>query len=244
MLRLSLIKVLLTALVFPFAAGALTLTPAAEAAELYLPENTLEADAKAYMDGAETLSETVVMSKDGALMVVYDVFLDTTTDVARKFPGRTRSDGRYYVCDFDFAELKTLRVTERFNPFTHEPVIKGRPPVSETYRIPTLEEAMAQIKGLNDVTGRDVGISVELKEPAFFEGEGLDLLAAAVRIMTAHGYNYTGSNASLTILDDLEVVRSVELGWAGGLETEETLHPRLNEAKAILSARLTAKNIL
>ncbi len=186
----------------------------------FLPGHTLEADAQACMNGAQNLTESVAMSKDGFLMVVHEIFLDTTTDVAQKFPGRTRRDGRYYVSDFTAAELKTLRVYPRFNPITHEPVIKGHMPSDAVYRIPTLSEAMDQVEVLNFAERREIKICVELLEPAFFENEGLDILDAAIKTLTAYGYNYEGSGATLDVSDGLAAVRSIELGWEGGLDAE------------------------
>ena len=36
----------------------------------------------------------------------------------RKYPNRKREDGKYYVIDFTFEELKNLEVTERFDSET------------------------------------------------------------------------------------------------------------------------------
>ena len=59
------------------------------------------------------------MTKDGVLMVMHDPQLDTTTDVAKKFPDRHRDDGvKYYAVDFTLPEIETLTVTERFDPKT------------------------------------------------------------------------------------------------------------------------------
>ncbi len=223
MFRINLKTVLFASLLLPLAAGAVDIIPAQSAAG-NLPMNTLEADADSYLSGADSIAESAVMSKDGKLMVVHDIFLDTTTDVAQKFAGRARKDGRYYVCDFTADELKTLRVTERFDSITHEPVVKGRMPDSTAYRIPTLDEALTQLDVLNDVTGRNVSVRVEVKEPAFFEGEGLDILAEAAQIMTSHGYNYKGTSEALTASADPAAVRSAVTDWECGLKTATAMH--------------------
>ncbi|PHX58490.1 MAG: hypothetical protein CK522_03935 [Opitutia bacterium] len=56
----------------------------------YLPEHTLAAKALAYAQGADYLEQDLVLTKDGALIVQHDVTLDSTTDVAARFPGRQR----------------------------------------------------------------------------------------------------------------------------------------------------------
>jgi len=52
----------------------------------YLPEHTLEAKAMAYAMGADYIEQDVVMTKDDELIVIHDITLDRTTDVAEKFP--------------------------------------------------------------------------------------------------------------------------------------------------------------
>ena len=81
----------------------------------YLPEHTLAAKAMAYAMHADYLEQDVVATRDDELVVLHDIHLDRVTDVADRFPGRARSDGRYYVRDFDLVEVYELRVTERLN---------------------------------------------------------------------------------------------------------------------------------
>ena len=81
----------------------------------YLPEHTLPAKAMAYAMHPDYLEQDVVLSKDDVPIVIHDIHLDAVTNVAELFPDRKRKDGRYYVIDYTFDELKTLRVVERFN---------------------------------------------------------------------------------------------------------------------------------
>jgi glycerophosphoryl diester phosphodiesterase len=74
----------------------------------YLPEHTLEAKALAYGLGADYLEQDVVATRDAQLVVLHDLHLDDVTDVASRFPGRQRADGRHYAIDFDLAELQQL----------------------------------------------------------------------------------------------------------------------------------------
>ena len=188
-------------------------------ASAYLPEHTLEAKAYAYALGVDFIEQDVVMTKDGRLVVMHDVIVDTTTDVAEKFPGRAREDGRYYACDFTFDELRSLRLTERFNPKTKQPIFADRFPDSPIdYKIPSLEEEFYQIVGLNKSTGRNVKAYVEVKEPYFFLDQGLDVLKATVDMMTDFGFNTPDSGVILQIFDYEAVVRArTELGWKGDL---------------------------
>ncbi len=146
----------------------------------YLPEHTLAGVAMAHAMGADYIEQDVVLSRDGELLVLHDLTLDAVTDVAERFPGRERQDGRFYALDFDLAEIRTLRVHERRRA-DGEPAFPGRFARSDvTFRVPTLREEIALIQGLNRSTGRDVGVYVEPKSPAWHRAEGRDLLAACL----------------------------------------------------------------
>jgi len=108
------------------------------AASGYLPEHTLPAVAMAYAFGADYIEQDVALTKDGVLMVIHDIYLDATTNVKQVFPDRKRADGRFYVCDFTLAEIKSLRVGERVNPATGAPVFAGRFPMGASkFEMPT-----------------------------------------------------------------------------------------------------------
>lgn len=185
----------------------------------YLPEHTPEAKALAYGQGADFLEQDVVLSKDGVPVVFHDTVIDTTTDVAQKFPGRQRPDGRFYALDFTLAELKQLNATERFNPKTGKAVLPGRFPVGVgSFQVATLEEEIVFIQGLNRSSGRNVGIYPELKAPAWHRQEGRDLAAAVLPILRKHGYDDKAAACYVQCFEYAEVRRlRGELGWRGQL---------------------------
>ena len=82
----------------------------------YLPEHTLAAKTLAYGLGADFLEQDLVLTKDDVPVVLHDIYVDTVTDVAKRFPERKRADGRFYALDFTLAELKQLRVASRAGP--------------------------------------------------------------------------------------------------------------------------------
>ena len=71
----------------------------------YLPEHTLAAKACAHALGADYLEQDLVLTKDDVPVVLHDIYLDTVSNVATKFPNRQRADGRYYALDLTLAEL-------------------------------------------------------------------------------------------------------------------------------------------
>ena len=185
----------------------------------YLPEHTLAAKALAYGQGADFLEQDVVLSKDGVPVIFHDTHIDTTTDVAKKFPGRQRADGRFYALDFSVAELKQLNVTERFNPKTGKAAFPKRFPVGVgSFQVVTLEEEIQFIQALNRSTGRNVGLYPELKAPAWHRKEGRDLSAAVLPLLRKYGYDAKDSACYLQCFEYAEIKRlRGELGWSGKL---------------------------
>jgi glycerophosphoryl diester phosphodiesterase len=185
----------------------------------YLPEHTLAAKALAYGQGADFLEQDVVLSKDGVPVIFHDTHIDTTTDVAKKFPGRQRADGRFYALDFTVAELKQLNVTERFNPKTGKAAFPKRFPVGVgSFQVVTLEEEIQFIQALNRSTGCHVGLYPELKAPAWHRQEGRDLSAAVLPLLRKYGYDAKDSACYVQCFEYAEVRRlRGELGWKGKL---------------------------
>lgn len=183
----------------------------------YLPEHTLEAKAYAHALGADFLEQDLVLTKDDVPVVLHDIYLDTVTDVAKRFPQRKRADGRFYALDFTLAELKQLQVTERFNAKTGQPVFPRRFPAQRsTFQISTLEEELQLIEGLNRSTGRTVGIYPEIKQPKWHRVQGHDISRIVLPILLRHGYATKTDPCYLQCFELPEVKRlRQELGWRG-----------------------------
>ncbi len=174
----------------------------------YLPEHTLEAKALAYGLGADYLEQDVVATRDGELVVLHDLHLDDVTDVARRFSGRSRADGRHYVVDFDLAELQTLTVSERRNAGSAEARFPMRFPAGTgTFRIATLEQELDLIAGLNRSMQRTVGIYPEIKDPQWHRAHGIDLARLLLERLAAHGYDRRSSLAFVQCFDAKELRR-------------------------------------
>ena len=185
----------------------------------YLPEHTLAAKAAAHAMGADFLEQDLVLSKDNVAVVLHDIYLDTITDVASKFPDRKRTDGRYYALDFTLAELKQLTVSERFNPKTGLAVFSNRFPVRQgAFQIATFEEELQLIQGLNRSTGKQVGIYPEIKAPAWHRREGRDLSKVVLAVLDRYGYRTKNDAVYLQCFEFAETRRlRNELGYAGRL---------------------------
>ena len=155
----------------------------------YLPEHTLEAKAMAYAMGAHYIEQDVVMTRDDQLIVLHDITLDRTTDVAARFPGRAREDGRHYVVDFTLDEIRSLQVREGVRNGTEQAIYQHRFPVGKSrFAVHTLAEEIELIQGLNRSTGKDIGLYPEVKSPTFHRQEGKDISTALVAMLKDYGY--------------------------------------------------------
>ena len=142
----------------------------------YLPEHTAAAKILAYGLGADFLEQDVVACRDGTLVVLHDHTLDDVSNVAERYPGRARRDGRHYVIDFSYPELAELELCERRASGTAALQYPGRFPYrSGQFRILPLPDEIRLIAGLNATTGRRVGVYPEIKLPAWHAAEGIDL---------------------------------------------------------------------
>jgi len=167
----------------------------------YLPEHTLEAAAMAHAMGADYIEQDVVLTRDDQLIVLHDLYLDAVTDVADRYPGRHRSDGRHYAIDFTLEEIRQLRVTGRDRPGASSGPDGLILADAEVFRVPTLAEEMELIRQLNRSTGHAAGLYIEPKSPAWHAAEGKDLMAAVLALLADHGLDDADDGVILQSFD-------------------------------------------
>ncbi len=187
----------------------------------YLPEHTLEAKAMAYAMGADYIEQDVVMTADDHLIVLHDITLDRTTNVDEVFPNRARDDGRYYAIDFTLEEIRQLSATEGFRVMSDGEKRQGYadrfPMGTSSFSVPTLQEEIEMIQGMNKSTGNDIGIYPEIKQPAFHRQEGKDISTAVVRVLKEYGYTTKQDKVFLQTFDydELAIIQKEILPAAG-----------------------------
>lgn len=168
----------------------------------YLPEHTLAGYAMAYALGADYLEPDLAMTKDHVLICLHDLTLEATTNVVDVFPNRHREDGKYYAADFTFEEIRQLKVKERFP--------KRFPRETLLFAIPTLEELIQLVQGLNASTGRNVGIYPELKETDFYKDAHMPFSETLLGLLNRYGYNSSDSNCFIQCFSATELKRLKE----------------------------------
>ena len=148
----------------------------------YLPEHTLEAALLAFQQGADFIEQDIVMTQDRQLVVLHDIHIDTTTNVAKAYPNRARSDGRFYAIDFTLSELKSLDVHERTDK-DGNPVYPNRYNGQARFKIATFNEHIELIQLLNQLNQTDVGLYPEIKAPAWHRQQGYDISKAVLSVL-------------------------------------------------------------
>ncbi|MFK8053506.1 MAG: glycerophosphodiester phosphodiesterase [Woeseiaceae bacterium] len=167
----------------------------------YLPEHSLAAKALAFGMGADFLEQDVVATADDRLIVLHDIHLDGVTNVESRFPDRQRTDGSFYARDFTLAEIQTLQLTERRGA-DGKRVFPDRYPAGVTpFRVPTLSEELSLVRGLNQSTGRQVGIYPEIKKPAWHREEGVDIAPLLLAELETFDYHDTVDQVWLQCFD-------------------------------------------
>jgi len=177
----------------------------------YLPEHTLASKALAHAMGADFIEQDVVLSRDGTAIVLHDIHLESTTDVAQRFPTRARDDGRFYAADFTLEEIRQLCVHERSHRDangTETAIYQDRFPLqSGRFRIPTLAEEIDLIAGLDRSRGRSTGLYIELKAPNWHLAQGLDPAEAVLAVLEEKHYADRPQQVFLQCFDDMTLRR-------------------------------------
>lgn len=176
----------------------------------YLPDHTLAGKAMAHQMSPDFIEQDVVMTKDDQLVVLHDLYLNHNSDVAEKFPNRARADGKFYVIDFTFDELKTLRISSAFYNDANQ--IKAKYPrrfplFSSAFSVHTFAQEIELIQGLNQVTGKQIGIYPEIKAPWFHQQQGKDITKAVLMELKKYGYQSKQDNIYLQSFDPVALKR-------------------------------------
>jgi len=176
----------------------------------YRPENTLEAFALAFEQGADAIECDLLPTKDGELIIRHDNYLSTTTDVA-KHPefahlkrigvvGWQEEREDWFCEDFTLAELKTLRATERL------PELRpGSAKFDAQFELPTVDELL-----LSDFSAGK-HLILEVKHGGYFAAKGVPVAAILARKLKeidwrARGIRLTIEAFEFKVLEQLQRV--------------------------------------
>lgn len=154
-----------------------------------VPEHTILSYTLGAQEGADYLEPDLVLSKDGELIVLHDLELSKTTDIAShpEFANRSKTmtvwkrgnpknstNGQpqgivnkyenqtgWFVFDFTVHELKRLKKISGKHPTDS--------PLNGIYDILTFNESLEITKNLSTILNRNIGIIPETKHPEWFK---------------------------------------------------------------------------
>ncbi|WP_029149467.1 glycerophosphodiester phosphodiesterase family protein [Microbacterium indicum] len=153
----------------------------------YRPEHTRSSYEIAIAQGVDAVEPDVIPTRDGVLVVRHDVEISETTDVAlhpefadrrtTKAAGGGEATG-WFVDDFTWAELATLRSRER--------IPQLRP---ESAAHDDTEPILRLVDVLDIARAGGVGAVVEIKHAAHFTAQRHDVAGLVLRELAAAGWH-------------------------------------------------------
>ncbi|WP_353816027.1 glycerophosphodiester phosphodiesterase family protein [Agromyces sp. SYSU T00266] len=158
----------------------------------YRPEHTEAAYRMAFALGADAVEPDLVATRDGVLVLRHENEISGTTDVASRaeFASRrtTREvDGRpltgWFTEDFTWAELATLRATERLGGIRpHSASFDGRFPILR------FRDLLGLLDAATDESRRIIRLVAEFKHATHFAALGLPLEELFAAELSAAGW--------------------------------------------------------
>jgi glycerophosphoryl diester phosphodiesterase len=145
----------------------------------YRPEHTRSAYEMAISLGVDAIEPDIVATRDGVLVLRHENEISGTTDVAMRpeFADRRatkRVDGAnltgWFTEDFTWAELSTLRATERLPQ-----VRPGSASFDGTEPILRLSDLLELLDAGAERAGRAISVVAEVKHPTYFASIGIPL---------------------------------------------------------------------
>ena len=155
-----------------------------------LPEETLEAYARAIDQGADVVETDLISTRDGVLIARHDPNLDFSTDVAKRpeFASRKKTttvDGEtqtgWFASDFTLAEIKTLGAL--ITDSERDQSNNGK------FKVITFQELIDLVKTRSAQLGRTIAVYPETKNPSYHRALGLPLEDKLIAAITAAGWN-------------------------------------------------------
>jgi glycerophosphoryl diester phosphodiesterase len=165
----------------------------------YLMEHNLPSVALAVAMEADFIKQDLVLTKDNEVIVFRNPTLERVTNIGKLFPDRARADGRYHVLDFTLDEIRQLSL--------HDPTGNFPAELRPRLTIPTLNEELSMIRGLEKTLKKSIRIAPEIKQPWLYRQEGRDISRQVLTILQEYGYNGQEDKVILLSFDPEELQR-------------------------------------
>ena len=166
----------------------------------YLPENTMPSFELAFELGSDAIEFDVVLTKDAVPVILHDLDLTKTTNVA-SHPNLATS-----VYELTFQELKQLRVVERYLERRVESA-----KFSGQFEIPTLFEL------LSNPAFDGKHLILELKDGKELLSQGLDLVAAVAQELAASNWQERGMKLTVESFE-FSILKNAKTAFGGEID--------------------------
>ncbi len=166
----------------------------------YLPENTMPSFELAFELGSDAIEFDVVLTKDAVPVILHDIDLTKTTDVAQHPEMKTTVD------QLSYQELSTLRVIERYpDKRTESAKFNGH------FQIPTLRELLANpaFEGKH--------LILELKDGKYLQSKGLDLVSAVARELAESNWQERGIKLTVESFE-FSILKNAKTAFGGEID--------------------------
>lgn len=148
-----------------------------------LPPGSLSGLAVALEGGADTVRVDLVLSSDDQVMILGNTRIDRLTDVAARYPERSRPDGSYYAFDFSLDELRQLG---RVQTSPAAAPADGYAPFHAHFPVTTLEDLLGYIDLRYQNSEQTPTVICTLRQGWLHREEGKDLGSTVLALLEAH----------------------------------------------------------
>ena len=166
----------------------------------YLPENTMPSFELAFELGSDAIEFDVVLTKDAVPVILHDLDLTKTTNVA------SHPNLATFVYKLTFQELKQLRVVERYPDRRVESA-----KFSGQFEIPALREL------LSNPAFDGKHLILELKDGKELLTKGLDLVAAVAQELTASNWQERGIKLTVESFE-FSILKNAKTAFGGEID--------------------------
>ena len=166
----------------------------------YLPENTMPSFELAFELGSDAIEFDVVLTKDAVPVILHDLDLTKTTNVA-SHPNLATS-----VYELTYQEIKQLRVVERYPDRRVE-----SEKFSGQFEIPALREL------LSNPAFDGKHLILELKDGKELLTKGLDLVAAVAQELAASNWQSRGIKLTVESFE-FSILKNAKTAFGGDID--------------------------
>ncbi len=179
----------------------------------YLPAGSLSGLALALERGAASVRVDLVLSSDNQVMLLSDTRIDRITDVAERYPERSRPDGSYYAFDFNLDELRRLSLLQK----TRQPAASAVSSASDMH-VPVA--ALSDFLGYLDLRYRSSEqkpiVICTLRQGWMHNDEGKNLGSSVLELLDSHRADSGSARFYVASLDPEELQKLAEARTSAG----------------------------